>query len=134
MPTTLRLERAAVGHLDADVVGAVDDVIVGEDVAVGPDDHARAEPAWHGAARRLRRLRTGRPKNPRSIGRPAPVPVGIDALLLDRTVTTAGATLDEVGVRRWRGGIGGRARRRSGRRRRRAAAGRAARAGVWPTL
>ena len=46
MPTTFALKRAAVGQLDADLVGAVDDVVVGQDVAVGPDDHARAEAAF----------------------------------------------------------------------------------------
>ena len=46
MPTTLAVERAAVGQLDLDVVGAVDDVVVGEDVAVRLDDDARAEAAF----------------------------------------------------------------------------------------
>ena len=51
MPTTLASKRAAVAELDLDVLGAVDDVVVGEDVAVGADDHARAEAAF---AARLR--------------------------------------------------------------------------------
>ena len=39
----LRARAAAVAERDLDVVGAFDDVIVGEQVAGGRDDHARAE-------------------------------------------------------------------------------------------
>ena len=39
----LRGQRAVVGQLDLDVVGAVDDVVVGQDVAVGRHDDAGAE-------------------------------------------------------------------------------------------
>ena len=35
VPTSFAVERPAVGQLDVDVVRAVDDVVVGEDVAVG---------------------------------------------------------------------------------------------------
>src|SRR3712207_9220750 len=41
----LRLERAAVVQLDANLLRAVDDVVVGQDVAVGADDDAGAEAA-----------------------------------------------------------------------------------------
>src|SRR4029078_9242458 len=41
----LRGERAIVGEIDLDFVGALDDVVVGEDVTVGGDDHARPERA-----------------------------------------------------------------------------------------
>ena len=52
----LRLEGAAVGQFDADLLGAVDHVVVGEDVAVRPDDDAGAEAAL-APLRRLRPLR-----------------------------------------------------------------------------
>ena len=91
MPTTLPLERAPIGQLDADAIRAVDDVVVGEDVAVGGDDDAGAEPA---CARRgcgpcgPKR----RPKNSRNIGSSGScIPVGVDAAFFStRTVTTAG--------------------------------------------
>ena len=43
MPTTFALALRPSPSSDLDVVGAVDDVVVGEQVAVGRDDHARAE-------------------------------------------------------------------------------------------
>ena len=43
MPTSLRLRVAPVAQRDLDVVGAVDHVVVGQQVALGRDDHARAE-------------------------------------------------------------------------------------------
>ena len=42
MPTTSRPQRAAVGQRHRDPIGALDDVIVGQDVAVGVDDEAAA--------------------------------------------------------------------------------------------
>ena len=42
----LGLEAAAVGQLDVHLLGAVDDVVVGQDVAVGPDDDAGAQAAF----------------------------------------------------------------------------------------
>ena len=48
----LRRQRAAVGHLDLDVVRAVHHVVVGQDVAVGRDDDAGPE-RRAGAARLL---------------------------------------------------------------------------------
>ena len=42
----LGLEAAAVGQLDVHLLGAVDDVVVGQDVAVGPDDDAGAQTAF----------------------------------------------------------------------------------------
>ena len=53
-PDDLTFERAAVGQIDVDVVGAVHDVIVREDVAVAADDDARAETALPERARPLR--------------------------------------------------------------------------------
>ena len=45
-PDDLGLEAAAVGQLDVHLLGAVDDVVVGQDVAVGPDDDAGAQTAF----------------------------------------------------------------------------------------
>ena len=42
VPTTLAVSVAAVGQLDLDVVRAVDDVVVGQDVAVARDDRRRS--------------------------------------------------------------------------------------------
>ena len=42
-PTSSRLELAAVVELDRDLVGALDHVVVGDDVAVRRDDEARAQ-------------------------------------------------------------------------------------------
>jgi hypothetical protein len=41
---TLALGAAAVGEHDLDLVGAFDHVVVGQDVAVGADDDAAAQP------------------------------------------------------------------------------------------
>ena len=43
VPISLGARAAAVAERHLDVVGAFDDVVVGEQVAVGRDDHARAE-------------------------------------------------------------------------------------------
>ena len=43
----LGLELALVGERDLDLVGALDDVVVGDDQAGRIDDHARAERALH---------------------------------------------------------------------------------------
>jgi hypothetical protein len=56
-PDDPRAEGAPVDELDLDLLGAVDDVMVREHVAVGAHEHAAAEPALD--ARRLRR-RPGR--------------------------------------------------------------------------
>ena len=48
----LGAQRAAVGQIDFDFIGAVDDVIVRQDVAVGRHDDARSERALFEAARR----------------------------------------------------------------------------------
>ena len=53
----LRRQRAAVVHLDADAVRALDDVVVGEDVAVGADDDAGTERALPEAPRLARAVR-----------------------------------------------------------------------------
>ena len=60
MPTSFAVKRPAVGHLDADLVRAVDDVVVRQDVAVAGDDDARSEPALLASARGMRRGRAGR--------------------------------------------------------------------------
>ena len=81
-PIDARAKRAAVGQLDGDALGAVDDVMVREDAAVGVDDEAaagaaprrvalaaagrgrsvrRTDPARSGSAR-FRRLRGSRPR------------------------------------------------------------------------
>ena len=44
MPTTLAGKFAAVSQGNADFAGVLDDVVVGEDIAVGRHDHARAKP------------------------------------------------------------------------------------------
>src|SRR5207249_4603998 len=44
-----RRERASIRQLDLDGVGAVDDMVVGQDVAVPRDDDARTEPAFETA-------------------------------------------------------------------------------------
>ena len=61
MPTSLALHRPAVGEIDQDVVGVVDDVVVGQDVAVGADDDPRAETALLRAANALARPAWSRP-------------------------------------------------------------------------
>jgi hypothetical protein len=55
---------ASVGQGDGDLLGPVDDVVVRDDVAVGADDDARAEPAFGGFRGEGRRL----PKNWRKSG------------------------------------------------------------------
>ena len=60
----LGLELALVGERDLDLVGALDDVVVGHDQAGGIDDHAGAERALHLLAAAGR----GTPKKRRKIG------------------------------------------------------------------
>ena len=87
----LRLEAAAVGQLDGDLLGALDDVVVGEDVAVGADDDARAEPALaRGCGRAAAANRS--PKNSRKrIVRDVLADAAARAAR-SGSVTTAGAT------------------------------------------
>ena len=94
-----RGERAAVGQLDPDLVGAVDDVVVGQDVAVGADDDAgaerRAASARGCAASAAAAAAELIAEEPAEAGRrPSPgTAVGdIFALPSVRMVTTAGAT------------------------------------------
>jgi hypothetical protein len=47
-----RVERAAVGQVDVDVVCAFDDVIVGQDISIRTDNDARAEPSLPERSRR----------------------------------------------------------------------------------
>ena len=108
----LGVERALVRELDADAIRAFDDVVVGQDVAVGRGDDAGAEP---GLPRRalLRSLEAASEElaEHRIVGQPG-ICVGTTcAFFSTRTVTTAGATFcDDVGVRsagptdRWRRG------------------------------
>ena len=125
----LRGQRAVVGQLDLDVVRAVDDVVVGQDVAVGRDDDARAERALlrralharrlagRAAARRTDRRRTGAS---RSSG-PAVWPVELrrrhPRLALGANRHDRGRRdVDDVGVRVAAAGDGVRDRRRDRRR------------------
>jgi hypothetical protein len=71
-----RTEAAAVGQLHGDPLGAVDDVIVRQDAAVGVDDEAAAGAAVRRVAIRPRRVEVERPvEQVRRIGWPgAPLP------------------------------------------------------------
>ena len=50
LPTTLRLQLAAIGQVHDHFAGAVDDVVVGQHVAIGGDDEAAAEARCRRAA------------------------------------------------------------------------------------
>ena len=96
-PDDLRVEHALVGKLDAHLVGAVDDVVVGQDVAVGGRHHARSQArlARHAL---LPRNRNSRPKNRKTASSSGNCVGMTDAFFSTRTVTTAGATASTIGA------------------------------------
>ena len=84
MPTSRGLRLAAVGELDLDVVGAFDDMVVGDQVALGRDDDAGAEAALRLV---LRAALAEEEAEPRVVGLRA----GARLTLLATMLTTAGA-------------------------------------------
>ena len=102
----LRLELALVGQRDDDLVGAVDDVRVGHDVAVGAEDEARADAALlrlvvrvAAAARRAGAGPAGSAagcrsggRTPRCSGRPPAAAAPLRARSVVRMLTTDGPT------------------------------------------
>jgi hypothetical protein len=60
-------KRPPVRELDDDALGAVDDVVVGEDAAVGVDDEAAAGAGLSGGSGMLVRPRRRRPSCPRAV-------------------------------------------------------------------
>ena len=98
VPTTLASNVRPSRHLDLDLIGAVDDVVVGEDVAVRRGRSRPSRGRLHGAPRGACRPRNWSPKNCRSSGSSGSCELVSRTRRSDVTVTTAGAICSTSGA------------------------------------
>ena len=97
MPTSLRLEFAAILQFHIDAIGAVDHVMVREDEAVRPHDEAGAFALHRRRAARIaaRRFWSGRPWKNRSSSVGLSLP---SFFFVTSMITTLGATISNTFV------------------------------------